>query len=342
VGLDRSCHPCRRRPCRSLGLAGSLLSGCSSPPSACRSLVGARLGLVIGSLSHNARCSSDIPCAGFCIALAAAWDRARSVSGIGLPVIAGAGLTAVASSIGVALARTSTAASTCFSAVAASNTAAQASAEAAIASAQPTSVTVPAASPAASAAAKTANVGIAFAAAVAISAGVAVPTAASIPLIAGIAASAAFATTASVPATVARTSSPAATSAAVRIPVAPTVAASCVATAVSAPAAVALTTSMSIAAAIPVSVPPIVAIVAAIALGKRRPVDDGRAGSMAEIQLDAERKGRREACDRDEGMSPPACHASLACRQLSRESGSCGTIETSKQNPTWKVDCMMH
>jgi hypothetical protein len=58
---------------------------------------------------------------------------------------------------------------------------------------------------------------------------------------------------------------------------------------------------------------------------------------MAEIELDAQGEGSRNACYCDEGMSPPACHAVLSCRQLSRKPGCCSMIETSKQNPTLKI-----
>jgi hypothetical protein len=61
-----------------------------------------------------------------------------------------------------------------------------------------------------------------------------------------------------------------------------------------------VTTSIAIAPTIPVptaaTVPASVAIAAVAALSKRRPVPDGGAGSMAEIQLNAERKGRSNAC----------------------------------------------
>jgi hypothetical protein len=36
------------------------------------------------------------------------------------------------------------------------------------------------------------------------------------------------------------------------------------------------------------------------------------------------------------------CHASLSSQQLSRELGPCSAVETSKQNPTWKIDRAMH
>jgi hypothetical protein len=62
---------------------------------------------------------------------------------------------------------------------------------------------------------------------------------------------------------------------------------------------------------------------------------------MAEIELDAQGEGRCDACNREKGMSPPACHAVLSCRQLSRKLGRCSVIETLKQNPTLKVDCTM-
>ncbi|MPR12811.1 hypothetical protein [Microvirga tunisiensis] len=62
---------------------------------------------------------------------------------------------------------------------------------------------------------------------------------------------------------------------------------------------------------------------------------------MAEIELNAQGKGSRKACYRNEGMSPPVCHASLSYQKLSRELGPCSAVETSKQNLTWKIDRAM-
>jgi hypothetical protein len=58
---------------------------------------------------------------------------------------------------------------------------------------------------------------------------------------------------------------------------------------------------------------------------------------VAEIELDAQGEGSRNAGYRNEGMSPPACHDSSTFRQLSREPGHCSATETSKQTSTLKV-----
>jgi hypothetical protein len=44
--------------------------------------------------------------------------------------------------------------------------------------------------------------------------------------------------------------------------------------------------------------------------------------------LNAKGKGSRKACYRNEGMSPPVCHAVLSGRQLSRERASCSAVDT--------------
>ena len=76
---------------------------------------------------------------------------------------------------------------------------------------------------------------------------------------------------------------------------------------------------MAVPAAIPVAatvtIAATVAVPAAISittLGKRRPVEDGKHGPMAEIQLNAEGQGSGRACNRNEDMLPPACHDDLS------------------------------
>jgi hypothetical protein len=175
---------------------------------------------------------------------------------------------------------------------------------------------------------------------VAISAVVAIPAATSIPLIARVATSAAFAPAASVsvPATTSAIGIPVAS--AVSVPCAPasratTVPASRVAIAVPVALATPISVAASIAAAVPVTAT--VSAPAAIALGKRRPVQDGQAGPMAEVQLNANGKGNSNACNREEGMSPPACHVSSAHQQLGRLPNNPSATGAFQQMPTWRV-----
>ncbi|MGF9764130.1 hypothetical protein AAII07_54405 [Microvirga sp. 0TCS3.31] len=88
-----------------------------------------------------------------------------------------------------------------------------------------------------------------------------------------------------------------------------------IAATVAVPAAVAVssTVAIAIAATVPAAIP-----IAVTTLGKRRPVEDGKHGPMAEIQLHAEGQGSGRACNRNEDMLPPACHDNLSYPALGR------------------------
>jgi hypothetical protein len=80
---------------------------------------------------------------------------------------------------------------------------------------------------------------------------------------------------------------------------------------------VAIAAAVAVSSTVAIAIPATIAVPAAIpiaitTLGKRRPVEDGKAGPMAEIQLNAEGQGSGRACNRNEDMLPPACHDHLS------------------------------